>query len=579
MRPSTPLRCAAVAALLAVACVPPQPPPDPYAPVTTPWDDVPTAALCNPQDPGQNCLEPTDLTVRMDDEFKLNFEAADFDDMSGVLTLRLKPGATLDPRIKEGAFLYRGRRDRKPLLHRVDGLRRDGDVATLKLSRARARDAFKRGRVRARMPLSELKQLGQPLGLDGVPLQVARQPLEATIGPADCSGIVFDKNFASVTAVGSAKLELLKCKFLLSAWVDVVLEWDTVLVNVDKLEVVVGGSADAALHTALTLDLSAKYAEGKRIWEGPEIPFSIGGLVITVNPSLFAGYELSAKAKLTSTQGFDLTQSMEVGFGYSDRLGWYSVDERTSTFTKFGPTVNFAGNITATAWVEPRLDLKAFGFVGGSVALKGFAQATVTGTATASGGTYSGSICTDLDLGVTPKVGAVAELAGISLFSEYVELGTFKTKLVNDACVAYTGPVPSDCDVASECCTDGQCPAHPDPGVTVQCVKGSATSGGKFTYSCVEQYPEDWCVPGDTCDDGWEVSVDSCVDNRCSNEVRGVDEITATKPPMQTGSLCLAPGCCYTNSDCADGNRLTIDTCVKTGLLQGPNVKGSCSSR
>ena len=47
MRPTNPFRCAALAALFAVACVAPQPPPDPYAPVTTPWDDVPTAAICS----------------------------------------------------------------------------------------------------------------------------------------------------------------------------------------------------------------------------------------------------------------------------------------------------------------------------------------------------------------------------------------------------------------------------------------------------------------------------------------------------------------------------------------------------
>ncbi|MEN9799483.1 MAG: hypothetical protein RL653_3180 [Pseudomonadota bacterium] len=579
MRPS---RLLAVPVLLAFAACGNQEPtaPDPYVPVQTEWDDVGTAPRCNPDDRGQNCLEPQDNTVRMDDEFKLNFESADFDDTTGVLTLQLKPGASLDSRIKEGAFLYRGRRDRKPLLHKVDGLRREGQVVTLKLSRAKARDAFKRGRIRVRMPLSELNQSQQPLGQDGLPLQVARQPLGVSVGPEDCSGVVFDKSFATVTAVGSAKLELEKCKFLLSAWVDMVLEWDTLLVNVDKLEVVVGGSAEASLHTKLTLDLSAKYGEGKRIWEGPEIPFSVGGLVLTVNPSLFAGYDLSAKANLTSTQGFDLTQSMEVGFGYSDRLGWYSVDERTSTFSKYGPTVNFTGNITATAWVEPRLDLKAFGFVGGSVALKGFAEASVTGTATASAGTYSGSICTDLDLGLTPKVGAVAELAGISLFAEYVELATFETKIVDNACVAYTGPVPSDCDVDSACCTDGQCPAHPDPDVTVQCEKGSATSGGKFTYSCVQYFPEGWCVPGDSCDDGWDVSQDACVDNRCEHVVPSVDEIIAAgvqdSPPVE---VCMAPSCCYTNTDCADGNRATPDRCIKTGTLLGPNVKGTCKNQ
>ena len=577
MRPFRSLAVLSVSALL--SCSPTEPAAaDPYVPVQTEWDDVATAPRCNQADPGQNCLEANDTTVRMDDEFKLNFESADFDDANGVLTLTLKPGATLDPRIKEGAFLYRGRRDRKPLMHKVDGLRQQGQVATLKLSRAKAKDAFKRGRIRARLPLSQLNQSQQPLGRDGQPLQLARQPLSVTVGPEDCSGVVFDKSFATVTAVGSAKLELEKCKFLLSAWVDLVLEWDSVLTNVDKLEVVVGGSAEASLHTALTLDLSAKYGEGKQIWYGPEIPFTVGGLVLTVTPSLYAGYDLSAKANLTSLQGFDLTQSMEVGFGYSDRLGWYSVDDRTSTFSKYGPTVNFTGNITATAWVEPRLDLKAFSFVGGSVALKGFAQASVSGTATASAGTYSGSICTDLDLGLTPKVGAVAELLGISLFAEYAELATFKTKIVDNACVDYTGPVPSDCDVASECCTDGQCPPHSDAEVTVQCEKGSATSGGKFTYSCVEQFPEDWCVPGDSCDDGWDLSRDSCEGNRCIHDVPSADEVMESAPPQGTASLCIAPGCCYTNTDCADGNKLTVDRCVKTGTKLGPDVKGSCKA-
>lgn len=73
--------------------------------------------------------------------------------------------------------------------------------------------------------------------------------------------------------------------------------------------------------------------------------------------------------------------------------------------------------------------------------------------------------------------------------------------------------------------------------------------------------------------------MDACIENRCSNDLPRVDDAVQTTPPMQIGSLCLAPGCCYTSSDCADGNRLTIDTCVKTGTLQGPNVKGSCSSR
>lgn len=565
------------ALVLAASCAPTE---DPYAPVTTEWDDVATALKCNPDDPGQSCLEPHPDTVRVDDELRFNFEAADFDDTTGVLTLKLKAGAKLDARLKEGAFLYRGRKDRRPLLHRVDGVRVEGQVVTMKLSRARPKDVFTKGRLRTRLPLSGVASQGAPLSGG-----VTRQPLEVAIGPRNCAGVVFDKTLATVNSHGQVKLELTECRFLLTAWVDALIEWDSGLANVDRLELTVGGSADAALHATLTLDLDGRYGERKRIWEGPEIPFTVGGIVITVNPALYAGYELSAKANLVATQGFDLTQSMEVGFGYSDYRGWYSIDERTSSFTKFGPTLAFDGNITATAFVQPELALKAFGFVGGTVALKGFAEARLTSTATASGGTYSGELCTDLDLGLTPSVGAVAELFGVQLFSEDVALTTFRTAIVKNSCAAYTGPVPSDCDASSGCCTDGQCTTPDDPAVTVKCVKGAQLAGGKYRYACEQQYPANYCLAGSStaatvCDDGESLTIDSCVDNRCQNVLRDgpaadvAAQASGTKFPPAT--TCVAPGCCYVNSDCADGDRLTLDRCVKTGSLQGPDVKGSC---
>lgn len=53
-------------------------------------------------------------------------------------------------------------------------------------------------------------------------------------------------------------------------------------------------------------------------------------------------------------------------------------------------------------------------------------------------------------MGIQPTAHASADIFGIKLFDENVVLATFKQKLVNDACVAYTGPIPTDSDNRSK---------------------------------------------------------------------------------------------------------------------------------
>lgn len=548
-----------------------------FAPVATPWDDVAVAARCNPMDGGQNCLEPARDTIRIDDEDRLAIATSEFDETNGVLRLQLRPGASLPPGVRVGAILHRGRKDRRPLLHRITAMDVNGGDVRLRVARARVKDAFARGRIRVRLPLSDEGT--------AMPLDVAKQTaatanaISLGIGPKDCAGVVFDKTLATVNAVGNVKLELEECRFRLTAYADATLIWDTTLVNVDKLEVVVGGGIDAALHSKLTLGLSGGYGESKQIWVGPPAVFSIGGIVITLNPSVRAGYSLSGKAVITSAQGFDLTDSVEVGFGYSDRLGWYSVDERTSTFSKYGPTVTVDGNVTAKAWVEPVIDIKAFGFVGGSITLKGFAEAQLTSSASQVGNAYTGEICTQLDVGLTPTIGAVAELVGVTLFSEYVELFTVRKTLLPKTCSAYTGPVYENCSSSSECCNDGACPPPATPGLTVECQKQQAVSDGD-RYTCQTIVPDNYCVPGSTtanCDDGIAYTKDECIDYACTHRVLGASESTAGLDPAAVTPACAAPSCCYLDSDCADGVRGTVDTCVKP--LPLPSVKGSCESQ
>ena len=389
---------------------------------------------------------------------------------------------------------------------------------------------------------------------------------------------------------GTSSLDLTSCRFRLTAWVDTILEWDTVAINVDKLEVSVGGGIDASLHSTLTLDLQGGVSDSKKIWDWPDIPFNVAGIVITISPTLYAGYDLSGKANLVSEQGFDLTDSIEVGFGYSDIKDWYSIDNRSSTFSKYGPNVTFDGNVTATAWVKPELGLKAFGFVGGTVALKGFAEGKLTSTASVSGGNYSGSLCTSLDLGLTPSVGAVAELAGITLFSEDVALKTFRTTVVQNQCQPYTGPTPSDADPSSSCFNDGQCPQPGDLTLTAKCEKGAATSNGKYLYSCKTNIPANYCLPGNAslgdskCNDGSKFTTDYCdtVTHRCVNE--GISADTATALASQTGTsvqvnenpACRSPACCFSDADCADGILFTKNVCEKSSALKLPGLQGTC---
>jgi hypothetical protein len=114
--------------------------------------------------------------------------------------------------------------------------------------------------------------------------------------------------------------------------------------------------------------------------------------------------------------GFDYTGSLEAGFGWSDRRDWYTIDRRESEFTPFGPNVYF------------------------------------------NRGEYRGDVCADLDVGLQPGIGAVAEILGFTLFEEEVELAPLTANLIEDACLPWSGPAPSDCAPDSQCCVDGQCP-------------------------------------------------------------------------------------------------------------------------
>lgn len=559
-------------ALFAVGCGPST---SPYEETKTEWDDVGAALVCNPDDVTQNCLEPKANTVRIDDEARLKLESASWDEATGTFTARLKAGEALDPRVKVGTILYRGRKDRRPLLHRVDELTVSGQDVTAKLTRVTVKDAFKKGRIRTRLFLTEPGSMGQPL--TGKPGQ-KQEPLEIALGPSDCSGNVLDGSVVGqvipgqTPATGNVKLDLTKCRFRLKAWVDAVLQWDEGFANLDKFELSVGGEVDAAMHARLQAVVTGGLGFQTRIWEGPEIPFTVAGIIITVNPSLFAGFNVDAEANLVVEQGFDMTDGLTVGFGYSDRLDWYSIDERNSQFTDFGPNVTFEGRLNATAYVLPRLDVKAFGVVGATVTLKTFAEAKLRSSVTGGMGMTSGELCRSLTLGVAPAVGAVIEVLGLELYNDTMTLTTARFPLVQNRCTPFTGTVPTNCDPSSECCLDAQCPVT-EPGTTTRCKKGMELSPGLFRYRCVTDYPMRYCTDDAQCDDMSIATTDRCDDYSCSFVTPDAYD-AAARATTTTASICLPPSCCQENSDCADG-RKPNKRCIKPGGASA-SATGSC---
>jgi len=548
-------------------------PEDPTIPFKGEFDSLAVARKCKDQDDGTNCVEPASNAVRIDDERRLRWSGISYDKEKRLLEFDLAAGTTLDPRIVAGAFLYRGRRDRDQIMHRVIEVRQDGQHVGIKLEEAKLKEVFRRGRIRARIPLEEAPAESTPGMQQGA--------LTATLGKSDCSGNIFDKVVAvpaPYAAAGNIKLDLDVCSFTLTAYVDAVLRWDAIA-NLDKLEIVVGGGLEAQLHAALDVDLTGKYGTSKTIWTGPPIVFPIAGIPITATPSLIAGFDIDAAATIAIEAGFDYSASIKEGFGWSDKLGWYTIDARTTTWSAFGPNVSFDGSLLATVYLKPRVDVKALGLVGGYVALKAFAEADLTSTAKKVNGKYEGELCADLTVGVTPSIGASASIVGISLFDEEQTLFTLRKKLVTDACTDWSGPIPTDCDLASDCCSDGECPPlASDPYGTDTCEKGNATTNGQFKYTCEHHFSDDFCLVAqeNPCDDGSVLTTDSCIDYHCENvPINGL-----VNGPVQgaqaAGCRVGDTSCCFVDSDCADGNPLTSDACEKTGDA-GINVSGSCT--
>ena len=560
---------------------------DPYVPVQTAYDDLAVAPKCNPDDSTQNCVEMSPDALRVDDEAKWNWQNARFDPATKVMSFDLAPGTTLDPRVAAGKMLVRTGRGRPPLMARILEVSQSGQAVSLKMGpRLPTLEVFPRGRLRFRAPLgadpSTLSQQQNGLAVLQAPLSLG------TVGPSDCADNIYNQSLTTSgtngSVSGSIKLDLTKCKFRLGAYVDTYVDWYG---DNAKIEAVVGGTMSASLHAKLAANLTAGYTDSKKIWElATPLVFVVSGIPVALGVEVYAGYSVSGKANLTVEQGFDLDGKVEAGVGWKKSRSpqLYTLYTKELTFTKYGPLVTFNGNVTAKAWVKPRVTLEVPGIAGAFAAVQVYAQGDITSKSTSTSGSgVTANVCTDLYAGFSPSVGLYID----SLFvpgSDPVEveyaLTTTKTLVQADVCVSANASFASDCDPTSECCTDSQCPAD-SYGHPVECTKGSATSGGKYKYTCVVIRPEGFCTANGDCMDGSATTVDQCVDNGCVNAplnlkaspaeyqgLTGLDSITPVPVPAK----------CNVDSDCDDRSYKTRDTCKKSGPLVGPLVAGVCQN-
>jgi hypothetical protein len=94
-------------------------------------------------------------------------------------------------------------------------------------------------------------------------------------------------------------------------------------------------------------------------------------------------------------------------------------------------------------------------------------------------------------------------------------------------------------------------------------------SPGLFRYRCETVYPPRYCTQDSQCDDQKVVTTDSCDDYSCAFVQETAYVAAERTGAAATASLCLPPGCCQENSDCADGTR-PRKSCVK-----GPTARVS----
>ncbi|MFT5434976.1 MAG: hypothetical protein ACI9OJ_005692, partial [Myxococcota bacterium] len=538
-------------------------------------DDEPMASSCGEDGEIGDCLEPADVSLRVDDETKLGFESVSFDAENKVLTLILADGAELPGKVVKGGVLYRNRKDRPPFAIRIVGVEQNDRTVKVKVQRAKLRDVYKKGRIRRRIPMN-FDMMAVPAGAPG------KGDVGISIGPNDCSALLADID-SKIPFPVSLRVDLTKCKFVLSGWVDAHLTWGGILPS--SFEFVVGGGIDAALTATISMNGSVGINGEVLLVRLAPIPINILGLQLTISTEIFGGYRIGGAGEFGATAGFEYDASAEAGFGWTQGGGFYDIWDTSSNFTQVGPDLSFGGAAYAEVYVKPKISVLLWGLVGGYAAVEAYADLNVSGEAHYTpADNWVGEFCWELAAGITPSVGATLQIFGQSLLDEEVTLPSFQVTLAED-CVEGSPTVAPGCTESNLCATDLDCDGsagncrigHCNPDKGCSCTYQEKTEGCCYTIAdcdpvapglqltcffskCASYHIPGYCEKDDDCSDDKATTVDTCDDNHCEHSA-------PTAMAFGPDSLNVCTG----HEDCEDGDPLTMDTC-EGGTCEFNNV-------
>lgn len=489
--------------------------------------------------PDSNCLEPADNTIVLDKERHYGIISAR--PMQSHVELTVRDDSPLKQELERGTHIVRRRPGRRPLMHRVAGIRWQGNTAQVQTERAQLNEVYKRGRIRTSFTASEsLQQFRQ---FDEY--RTARQ----AVGLEDCTGTLIDSQLGPNVDLHA---ELTQCQFTFDPRISVDAKW---LGPNAHVEIIATGDFKALAEVKFRAQAAMSDEAEMRLGTQLTIPLTfMPALAITVD--VYGGYEYAGNATLDVKAGFDYESTVSVGFLWEGARPFHitPVWNYTDNFEPIGPYVNFDGELDASVYIHPRIGLSVLGTLNGNVGMKASAKlgmnADLTSQPTANGEqNVTGMVCYDLQAALQFTVGG--ELNPLGLLGNPPSLeydsGEIPFTLVPEGtCADFEQVMETSCTESDECIVDSDCVADLRPACSLP-VCGT-------NCSCTFVEIPGCCTQDSECDDGNVNTDDFCNDSfTCSH-------VTET---------------CNADADCDNGGDDLVGECVKP--FPGDKALGTCS--
>lgn len=358
------------------------------------YDAISVPLTCEGIGNDEDCVEPTEGALRLDAEERLGFEEISFDRDNMAILMRLKPGASLPEKIKVGAPIYRARKDRKPFMAIVEQVDRRGDEVRVKVRPAKLKEVFKRGRIRAMIPLEIDPAEAAMQAMEDGPTEEAADMQRRLQGLTDlldirCETTLLDERIGGssyngkgsqtmINQFANIKVELSQCGVTFKGAVYADLDWGGPLGTPDKFEFSISAGLELALEAAasITLDKDNAFPSflglyDRRLIKLPSLNVPIGGVPLKLTPSVYGGIIVDSNTDLAASAGFVYDAEATLGFVWNAGNGITDLSSTSSSFTQLGPEFSQAGDATVQVYLRPEIELSVVGILKGSAGIQG----------------------------------------------------------------------------------------------------------------------------------------------------------------------------------------------------------------